>query len=247
MSQTADTRRHPIAAYRAMRNLLRDREDTRQVFLLIDALRGKTTLRQFARFRETEIGRIALAERRRLFDRLEDWDTLKALPVGSIGRAYYEFMASENLSAAGLAKVSTIPQSEDDIIWFRERSREMHDLLHIVSGYGRDPLGEACLVAFSYPQTSQLGFAVIALFAGRRIAQARRGQPIWRAIFEGYRRGRSAGWLIGADWEALLSRPVEEVREQFAVSPAVYYPRVLAAAREAGLGEGAQPATPMVA
>jgi ubiquinone biosynthesis protein COQ4 len=246
MSQPTDTRRHPVAAYRAVRKLMHDREDTRQVFLLIDALRGRTTLRQLARFCATEIGRAALADRRRLFDRLEDQASLAALPAGTLGRAYYDFMAAENLSAEGLVKASTIPQSSDDIIWFRERNREMHDLLHIVSGYGRDPLGEACLVAFSYAQTGQLGFAVIALFARRRIAQARPGQPIWRAIFEGYRRGRTAGWLIGADWEALLSRPVEAVREQFAVSPAVYYPSVLAAAREAGLGEGA-PATPMAA
>src|SRR5262249_50220007 len=43
----ASTRLHPIAAIRAIRHLWRDREDTRQVFLLMDALRGKTTLRQF--------------------------------------------------------------------------------------------------------------------------------------------------------------------------------------------------------
>ena len=30
MSQPANTRLHPIAALRAMRNLMRDREDTRQ-------------------------------------------------------------------------------------------------------------------------------------------------------------------------------------------------------------------------
>ena len=247
MSQAADTRRHPIAAYRAVRKLMRDREDTRQVFLLIDALRGKSTLRQFARFRETEIGRAALADHRRLFDRLDDRVALAALPAGSLGRAYYDFMAAENLSAEGLVKASTIPQSTDDIIWFRERNREMHDLLHIVSGYGRDPLGEACLVAFSYAQTGQLGFAVIALFAGRRIAQARPGQPIWRAIFEGYRRGRAAKWLIGADWEGVLSHPVEAIREQSAVRPARYYPKILAAADRAGAGDGARPATPMVA
>src|SRR5437588_5652958 len=123
MSSPTDTRLHPIAAYRAVRKLMQNREDTRQVFLLIDALRGKTTLRQLARFRQTEFGQRPLAERRRLFDRLEDWETLKALPAGTLGRAYYEFMASENLSAAGLAKVSTIPQSSDDSIWFRERNR----------------------------------------------------------------------------------------------------------------------------
>src|SRR5438874_3927083 len=248
MSQATDTRRHPIAAYRAVRALMRDREDTRQVFLLIDALRGKTTLRQFARFRETEIGRAALADRRRLFDRLEDRASLAALPAGTLGRAYYDFMAAENLSAEGLVKASTIPQSTDGIIWFRERNREMHDLLHIVSGYGRDPLGEACLVAFSYAQTGQLGFAVIALFAGRRIAQARRGQPIWRAIFEGYRRGRRAGWLIGADWEGVLNRPVEAIREQYAVRPAYYYPKIIAAICSSGEGTAeTRPATAMPA
>ena len=248
MTEITDTRRHPIAAYRAIRKLMRDREDTRQVFLLIDALRGKTTLRQLARFRATEFGRAALADRPRLFDRLEDWDTLKALPAGTLGRAYYEFMASENLSAEGLAKASTIPQSSDDIIWFRERNREMHDLLHIVTGYGRDPLGEGCLVAFSYAQTGQLGFAAIALFVARRISQARPGQPIRRAIFEGYRRGRNAKWLVGADWETLLSRPVEEIRQQFAVMPARYYPKIIAELRESGAAmASSQPATAMPA
>jgi ubiquinone biosynthesis protein COQ4 len=248
MTEITDTRRHPIAAYRAIRKLMRDREDTRQVFLLIDALRGKTTLRQLGRFRATEFGRAALAARPRLFDRLEDWDTLKALPAGTLGRAYYEFMASENLSAEGLAKASTIPQSSDDIIWFRERNREMHDLLHIVAGYGRDPLGEGCLVAFSYAQTGQLGFAAIALFVARRISQARPGQPMRRAIFEGYRRGRSAKWLVGADWETLLSRPVEEIRQQFAVMPARYYPKIIAELRESGAAmASSQPATAMPA
>ena len=246
MTTTADTRRHPIAAYRAMRALLRDREDTRQVFLLIDALRGKTTLRQLARFRKTEFGRVALAERRRLFDPLEDWETLRTLPADTLGRAYYEFMASENLSAAGLAKVSTIPQLSDDSIWFRERNREMHDLLHVVTGYGRDPLGEACLVAFSYAQTGQWGFAIIAIFAGRRISRAQPDQPIWRAIWEGYRRGRSAGWLIGADWETLLRHPVTATREQYVVTPARYYPKVIAAIRQGGAATaGAQPTTAM--
>lgn len=247
MSQTIDTRRHPIVAYRAIRALMRNREDTRQVFLLIDALRGKTTLRQLARFRATEFGRSALAERPRLFDRLEDWDTLKGLPAGTLGRAYYEFMASENLSAAGLAKVSTIPQSDDEQIWFRERGRETHDLLHVVTGYGRDPLGEASLVAFSYAQTGQLGFAVIALFASRRISQARPGQPIRRAIFEGYRRGRRAKWLMGADWEALLNRPVEEIRQEYAIPPAYYYPKIVAVIRQDDLLTSPQPASAMPA
>jgi ubiquinone biosynthesis protein COQ4 len=235
MSQPASYRLRPVAAFRAMRNLLRDGENTQQVFLLIEALRGKTTLRQFARFCQTETGRMVLAERRRLLDRLSDRASLATLPAGTLGRAYFEFMASENLSAEGLVDASRItrPPASDDVTLFRERNREMHDLLHIVTGYGRDPLGEACLVAFSYAQTKLKGFAVIAAFAGRKIARRRPGQPVRRAVFEGYRHGRGAGWLPGADWEALLAQPVEATRAQFAVKPAKYYPQVLAAMRRA--------------
>ncbi len=233
MSQPTSYRLRPLAALRAMRGLLRDREDTHQVFLLIEALRGKTTLRQFARFRQTETGRAVLGEHRRLLDRLSDRASLAGLPAGTLGRTYYDFMASENLSAEGLVEASRIrrPPANDDVTLFRERNREMHDLLHVVTGYGRDPLGEACLVAFSYAQTGLKGFAVIAAFAARRIARHRPGQPVRRAVFEGYRHGRSAGWLPGTDWEALLAQPVEAIRAQFAVKPPVYYRTILAAVR----------------
>jgi ubiquinone biosynthesis protein COQ4 len=46
----------------------------------------------------------------------------------------------------------------------------MHDLFHIVTGYGRDPLGEACLTAFSFAQTGLKGFALIATVASQRIS-----------------------------------------------------------------------------
>lgn len=233
MSRPTDTRLHPLAALRAIRGLLRDREDTRQAFLLMDALRGKTTLRQFARFRQTDVGRAVLAERRRLFDRLADRQALAALPAGTLGRAYYDFMQAENLSAEGLAAASNLHELPpgDDMTLFRERSREMHDLLHVVSGYGRDPLGEACVGAFTYAQTGLKGFAVIALFAARRIAKARPGHAVRRTVFEGYRRGRRAGWLIGADWENLLAEPLDAVRARFGIAPSVYYETTLAAIR----------------
>jgi ubiquinone biosynthesis protein COQ4 len=202
--------------------------------LLMDALRGKTSVRQFARFRQTETGRAVLAERRQLFDRLNDREGLAAFPAGTLGRSYYEFMAAENLSAQGLVDASqfreTLPSGEDMTL-FRERSREMHDLLHIVSGYGRDPLGETCLTAFSFAQTGLKGFAVIAVVGARRIARRHPAQAVRRAVFEGYRRGRRAGWLYAADWESLLTDPVESIRARYRFVPPVCYPNVSAAFR----------------
>jgi len=246
MPQAASTRLHPIAALRAMRNLIRDREDTRQVFLLIEALRGKTTLRQFARFCQSESGRAMLAERRSLLARLSDRASLAALPPGTLGRAYYEFMASEDLSAEKLVELSKIqrPASGDELTWFRERNREMHDLLHVTAGYGRDPLGEACVTAFSYAQTGLKGFAVIAMVAAFRIARRLPGQHVMRAVFEAYRQGRRAHWAIGADWESLLSQPLDAVRAQLRVTPPTYYPRILPDLRRLIAAAAAQMAQP---
>jgi ubiquinone biosynthesis protein COQ4 len=234
MAQPTSTRLHPITALRAIRNLKRNREDTRQAVALIDALRGKTSLRQFARFRQTETGRAALAERRQLLDRLSDGERLAALPPGSLGRSYHEFMAAENLTAEGLVKAAQIRQTlapGDDYTLFRERGRDTHDLLHVVTGYGRDPLGEGCVLAFSFAQTGLKGFAVIAFVVAQRISRRLRGQPVRRAVLEAYRHGRRAEWLFAADWENLLAEPVGTIRARYGIIPPVYYPKVLTAIR----------------
>jgi hypothetical protein len=52
-------------------------------------------------------------------------------------------------------------------------------------------------------------------------------------VFEAYRRGRRAGWLIGADWEKLLAQPLAEMRAQFNIKPSTYYEPALTAIRAA--------------
>lgn len=224
-----DARLHPVAAWRAIRRLVRDPEDTKQAFLLIEALRGRSTRRLLARLRRSPGGGLLLASRPSLLAHLGDRAALAALPAGSLGRAYLAFIGVESLSAEGLAEVSRVtrPSASDDIAWLRERNREMHDLIHVVVGYGRDPLGEVCVAAVSYAQTGLKGFAVIAAVGALRIARRLRGQPVRGAVWEAYRQGRRARWLIDADWETLLAEPLDAVRAQYRVAPPAIYPQVL--------------------
>ena len=37
--------------------------------------------------------------------------------------------------------------------WFRTRVEAGHDMRHVLTGYGIDPLGETCLMAFRFSQT----------------------------------------------------------------------------------------------
>ena len=95
-----DTRLHPLVALRAMRRLLGDPEDTRQVFVIVKALRGRSGLRLFARFQASPTGACILAQRPSLLAHLSDDAALAAMAPGSLGRNYKSFMDEESLSAA---------------------------------------------------------------------------------------------------------------------------------------------------
>lgn len=225
-------RLRPLAALRALRKLLKDREDTSQVFVITSSLRGKTALRGAERLRKTEFGRAVLAEKRSLLPVLCNRPFLCALPPGSFGRTYYDFVVRENISAEGLVDASQVQKkypapSEDEQV-FRERIRDLHDLFHILTGYGRDPLGETCVVGFTYAQTRSLGLAVISLLGTLKISQALPNAPVRAAALEAYRHGRAAVWLPGEDMEALLAEPLEAVRAKLGIAPPARYREIMA-------------------
>lgn len=222
-----------LEGFRAIRALVRDPDDTGQVFRVIRAFSDRAIERQLARFQSTPEGKRILAEERSLLARLDDRAGLEALPAGSLGRAYAEFTRLEQISPAGLVEAS-LEAPPDEVALsperrlFAERLRDSHDLWHVVTGYGRDLIGEAALLAFTYRQTRNPGIGLIVLAAWWK---AGRDLPGGRALIrDGLRRGSRAAWLPGADWEALLARPLDEVRRVLAIEPVASY----AAQRSAG-------------
>jgi ubiquinone biosynthesis protein COQ4 len=228
MSQAAalESPLRPFAALRAVSRLLRDPEDTRQVFVVMTALRGRSGKRMLDRFLASPVGAKVAAERRQLLDRLQDRAALAALPQGSFGRAYLAFMEAEQLTADGLVGASEA--GRPDILpptasLFRDRMRDMHDLTHVITGYGRDGLGELCLLAFMFRHTGNLGGALIALMGLGKFARHGAGRPAREAVFEAFAHGGKSAWLPGQDWEALLARPLDDVRRELnIVTPARY-------------------------
>lgn len=215
-----------LHALRAMRRLLADKEDTAQVFEIMRALNGTSTARGYHRLLTTAQGGRIAYERAEFAEALMDDAWLDSLPEGSLGAAYRSFVRAEQLSAEGLAEVSRTGATHIDephpYAWFGRRTRDVHDIWHVLSGYGRDGLGEACLVAFSYAQTRGLGWAFIAAVSALRARKART-YPYVGAIWEGYRRGKAAAWLLGEDYERLMGEPLESVRRRLNLpAPAIY-------------------------
>jgi ubiquinone biosynthesis protein COQ4 len=228
MELTLSARRfQPLVALCAFRKLVRDPEDTHQVFIIGEALRGYSLTRVTARFRATPYGREVLAGRQSLMPTLTDREALRRLPEGSLGRRYLEFVQREDLSAQGLAEASrardeasAAPPEEKA---FRSHLRDCHDLWHVLTGYGRDPLGEVCLLAFTYGQTGSNGLGVIAWLGTQRIARELTRQPVRRAAREARRLGGRAAWLPGIDWAPLMGESLSALREHLSITPPALY------------------------
>lgn len=221
----------PLRALRALRRLIADKEDTTQVFEIMNALAGSSVRRGYHKMLEQTEGSRQAFQMVELADRLHDRAWLKSLPAGSVGRAYLDFIDERNLSAYGLADESqkvadTEIEAAHPYAWYARRLRDVHDLWHILTGYRTDALGEACVVAFSLPQTRSIGFGLIAAGVAVEAARARTGHPCARAILQAWRRGRRAAWLPGLDYEALLAEPLDQARTRLGLAGPTLYDQI---------------------
>ena len=106
------------------------------------------------------------------------------------------------------------------------RERDVHDIWHTLTGYrADDPLGELCLVAFSYAQSKGLGWAFIAMMGSLKSLREPHSGAVLRAVWEGYRNGRNAHWLHGEDIDALFAEPLDAARKRLNIPHPVAYER----------------------
>ena len=217
----------PLVAARALRNVFADPDETKYVFEVIDALQGPTLGRIRARLRRSEQGRRLLETKPDLLPLLNDRRGLRALPDGSLGRAYLAFVESENISAEGLVEASDIARRDHrhaELVWIKDWLRDTHDLWHAVLGYQGDLVGEAALLAFSHRETGNLGVGAIAALAwlklGRETDASIRARE---TIADGRRIAKRAAWFLEVPWHEWLARPLDEVRRDLRVSGPVQY------------------------
>jgi ubiquinone biosynthesis protein COQ4 len=207
----------PFTALNAMRKLLANPDDTEQVFRIIEALKGNGLQRAHRRLRSSDEGQALLLNRPDIVRVLNDREALMALPEGSIGRRYAGFVHGEGLSADGLIASSETGQSLDLLSlqerYIGERLRDIHDLQHVMTGYGRDPLGELCLLAFMTAQTPNRGIDFIIFMARQKYQREFPRVPVDAMVAEGRLIGLEAQWMLEKPWEALISRDLSAQRE----------------------------------
>src|SRR5262245_9515257 len=227
----------PLTALRALAAFYSNPDDITQVFRVVRALDGRSSEFAFRRFCATATGRALLTRSGTLAESLVDRDALRRLPLSSLGRAYLDFVEAERISVDGLidaaARSGIHARTLDDArIRYRGRLHAMHDLLHVVTGYGTDELGEACLLAFTYVQNRTRGLLPVVWALRARLWLHFPGVRMGAAIREGFELGRRAAWFAAQDWESLLRRPLAEVRTSLMVGTPRHYLEQLPRATE---------------
>ncbi len=220
-------RRDVRRALRKFGELVKDKENTALVFDIYEALPSKSHLPRARALTLSETGERLRAEEPFLPPILDDHASLRKLPAGSVAHAYCDFMEAEGLSAAGLVAESEKhgrPRYDDLVQWYGFRQRDTHDLMHVLTGYGRDALGEQCVLLFTHGQQPAPGHLLLGYAGAYNIVKTVRSKaPVWRAVREAHRLGKACPPLIAMSIRELLAMDLTAAREKLGITPAVWY------------------------
>jgi ubiquinone biosynthesis protein COQ4 len=217
-------------AWRSLRALLADPDDTGKAMDLFHAIGAGDLERQFRRFLESPMGERLLARGDALTQALSDRGALARMPADSLGRAYLAYLDANGFEPEALLALrhevqARWAQEEGEAPLgaarerFQDRSTLCHDLGHVVTGYGTDDVGEATLLAFFQGQHGGLANGLLTLAAAFECWR-HLGAGWLRYDFAAWRRGRRARLLFELPFEDLLPLPLDTVRCLAGVVPA---------------------------
>ena len=223
------------------RELIKDKENTAEVAPIFEALPWRGVYEAAISFLSTERGQALRKSEPSLVEILDDHESLRKLPQGTLAHVYCDFMEREGLSAQGLVDELDKYRRPDQYFndqadWYFRRMRDTHDLMHILSGFGRDALGEQCVLAFTYSQQPALANLFLGYAGAYEIKRRMKTKaPIFGAVREAQRMGRACPRLIEQPILELLAKPLDELRAELGIVSPHYYHQAHAKWRAAGI------------
>ena len=232
----------PLKVLHHYGKLVEDKEDTEQVFHIIEATKGKKSHQQAWDFIKSDLGQRLMREQTQIPPMLDDHSRWAALPENSVGKHYIRFMEREGLTAQGLVDeshkwASPEERPHDQTEWYFDRLRDTHDLFHVLTGYGRDALGETSLLGFSYAQNHNTGVIFIGYAGAHQIKKVTGTKaPLYGSVREGQRLGKAAAKIAHLDVKALMHEHIDEARARLNIGKPVIYRECLATLDAEGFG-----------
>jgi ubiquinone biosynthesis protein Coq4 len=156
---------------------------------------------------------------------------LGAMPEGSVGRAYFDFLTRNGLEKNlatnykllhdFVAAAGQLDRMPADMKYAVIRAFQLHDVLHVLTGYGSSGLDELALQAFCLAQLQfpYFGMWMATTTSRMTFLQPASIVPVMDAIAAGWQHGRSTPNLQFGRWEETFEEPLAAVRERHAITP----------------------------
>jgi ubiquinone biosynthesis protein COQ4 len=202
-------------AVRAMTVLAKVKEHGIAAPVLNVSLDAEVFSRISEELRRTEEGQVLLRTRPNLQAGALDLEALHALPEGTLGKALARYYVDN-----GIEPFESPYPVRNDVDYLAKRYREVHDVVHVITGYGTDPVGELELQAFMFANAGLRQCLMIIAFAA--LLRPDGLPPVWRyadKLHTAYRLGRQCKDLVGPLYEDFWAASVEEVRQQLELAP----------------------------
>lgn len=157
-------------------------------------------------------------------------EALAALPEGSVGRAYHAFLTGNGLETNlatnykllhdHLAKSGQLDRMPDEIRYAVIRGFQIHDLLHVITGYTPSGLHELALQAFCLAQLQlpYFGMWMSTTTARMTFLDPNAIVPVMEAISSGWTFGRAVRNLQFERWEETFEEPLTQVRSRYGIA-----------------------------
>jgi len=145
-------------------------------------------------------------------------EELQRLPEGTLGNIYANQLISLNLSPDDLLPKGEINTDTD---YIQLRARQTHDIIHVITGFKTDEIGEISLQAFNLAQFKSPVAALI-IFGGILTVLKRKGkhdmEELLDAITKGFALGRGSTILITQKLEEEWSSEIDELRKRYQIN-----------------------------
>jgi len=222
------TRSRPASALFAGVKFLMNLEETHHFFKIFDAVDGKQNEANYQRYLKSEIGSKLDSDCVNFAEILSNQQYLESFPKGSLADCYLTFLDDENLSLNLLMDAEDEADSSTLAVDSSRRNYTAsgiatHDLLHVVTSYRRDPIGEACLLVFTAEQFNLKGIGAFAHALAVREQVRMPKTRVMAMIKEAKERARNCVWVAEIDWRDELGRPIDEVRQRINFQPLRFY------------------------
>jgi ubiquinone biosynthesis protein COQ4 len=146
-----------------------------------------------------------------------DIENLLTYSPDTLGYAYASYIKKSGFDPGFYRPI----QVEDDISYVLLRTRQTHDIWHIVTGFNTDGLGEIGLKAFELAQTRRnlAVFLVGAVLLGTLVKSPEILPDLLTQIIAGYQMGLKAKPLFSQKWEEDWNKPLSEWRIELEIEP----------------------------